>query len=542
MIRKVHGFWQELVRNKYVYITQVLLALTISIDYALGINIDHTLGAWFYVLPAAAALLLCVPLFGEWELYRAKYFVLAIYTGVIGIFLTAFTPVFGPYFQILILLLFAYAYWYRWRGLAIGCIASFSILVVAATYQMGSLDTNLWLSIAVRTIILAVIGVLFVLASHRDIDSAEEITLKETVSFERTRLLSLINSMADAVIATNSKGQIVFYNGAALDLLNTNISIENKYLDSILPLFNEDDDTVNLIDEARKVDRVTKREDLHFVSNEEQPIDVYASVSPIRAGFTQNNEAGFIVVLRDITKQKTLDEERNEFISVTSHELRTPIAITEANISTALLPNVAGDLKPNVKELLEQAHHNIIFLGDLVNDLATLARAERNDLQIELKQIEPVTLMQKLVHDYTPEATTKGLTLLLDPKSQANSISNSELYVREILQNFVTNAMKYTEKGSITLHVESTADGSAVFSVIDTGIGISAQDKKKVFSKFYRAEDYRTRKTRGTGLGLYITMKLAQRTRGQIWFKSELNKGSTFFFQVPSIKPKPVEQ
>ncbi|MBI4101239.1 hypothetical protein HY441_02085 [Candidatus Microgenomates bacterium] len=119
--------------------------------------------------------------------------------------------------------------------------------------------------------------------------------------------------------------------------------------------------------------------------------------------------------------------------------------------------------------------------------------------------------------------------------SQAPPVLTSELYVHEILQNFISNAIKYTQHGSITLSAVAAEKGGVRFSVKDTGIGLSATDKKKIFQKFYRSEDFRTRKTRGTGLGLYITVKLAERINGKIWFDSQLNQGSTFYLEVPPI-------
>lgn len=541
MLKKTSNLWQEFRRNKYVYISQLLLAAIITLDYAIGINIDHALGNWFYLLPTASLFILSVPLFADWNLYRAKSFILLIYSIVIGAYLVSFTSIFGPYFPVLILLLFAYTYWYRIRGLAYGTIVSLLVMIIASWYQFDNINGDLYLELTIRSVLLVVVGVLFLVASRDDIEDVQEKTLKESVSFERDRLLSLVNSMADAVVATDSHGHIVLFNGAALALANTNVSISGKSLAEILPLHDTKNQPINIIEYAHKKNRVIKREDLHFINNENREVDVYISVSPIRSGFTERGDQGFIIVLRDITKQKTLDEERDEFISVTSHELRTPIAIAEANISTALMPKIAKNLDGKVRELLEQAHHNILFLGDLVNDMTVLARAERGDLKMEVSEVHAKELLEKLSHDYQKEAEDKGLHISVDVPDQLPAILTNELYVHEIIQNFITNALKYTEKGSITLRAES-AGNNVRFSVKDTGIGIGASDKLQIFSKFYRAEDFRTRKTRGTGLGLYITLKLVQRIKGKVWFSSELNKGSVFYLEVPPIGAQKQDQ
>ena len=461
-----------------------------------------------------------------------------IYSAVIGAYLISFTSIFGPYFPVLILLLFAYTYWYRSRGLAIGTLVAIAILVTASLYQFNNFDGDLMLELAIRSVLLIVVGVLFLVASREDVQNSQAATLRENVSFERDRLLSLINSMADAVLAADSNGRIVLFNGATLALLNTNVTISGKTINELLPLHDKKNQPLDIISYAYSQNRVIKREDLHFINNENREVDVYISVSPIRSGFTERGDQGFIIVLRDITKEKTLDEERDEFISVTSHELRTPIAIAEANVSTALLPSVGKDLDPKVKDLLEQAHHNILFLGDLVNDLTVLAKAERGDLKMDVNDVHPKELLEKLAHDYQPEAEQKGLHIKVDVPEKLLPIATNELYVHEIIQNFITNALKYTEKGTITLQA-MTSDKNIRFSVRDSGVGISASDKLRVFSKFYRAEDYRTRKTRGTGLGLYITLKLVQRIKGKIWFESELNKGSIFYLEIPPLTKNP---
>jgi signal transduction histidine kinase len=110
------------------------------------------------------------------------------------------------------------------------------------------------------------------------------------------------------------------------------------------------------------------------------------------------------------------------------------------------------------------------------------------------------------------------------------------LYVREVLQNFITNAIKYTEKGSITLGAKPDHGRGAEFSVTDTGIGISRSDQERVYDKFFRSDDFRTRKTNGTGLGLYVTLKLARLLHAELNLESELNKGSTFSILVPNLK------
>ena len=354
---------------------------------------------------------------------------------------------------------------------------------------------------------------------------------------EHERLTSLINSMADGVIAVDKRGGVVLYNGAALNILDRNDPIEHKLLGDVFQPIDKEDKKVNvakLIESARTP--MTDR-DLRLKYADGSVINLYTSIAPVHLGYGERGEQGYVVLLRDITREKSLEEERDEFISVASHELRTPIAITEGNISNAqFIVEKSGDLA-KVKQALEEAHNQVLFLADLVNDLSTLSRAERGKLPLDIAPINVGELVAELQHNYQVQAQAKGLALLTDVQSVA-MLNSSKLYVRETLQNFITNALKYTEKGQVTISAKDVPDG-VLFAVSDTGIGISHSDQKRVFEKFFRSEDYRTRKTNGTGLGLYVTAKLAKLLGAKISMQSELNKGSTFSVLVPNLPEQP---
>ena len=171
----------------------------------------------------------------------------------------------------------------------------------------------------------------------------------------------------------------------------------------------------------------------------------------------------------------------------------------------------------------------------MINDLSTLSRAERGRLGMVVENFNADELVLSLVHDNLPVAKTKGLEIIYKPVSPAGSLTTSRLYVREILQNFITNSLKYTEKGQITLRANSKEDGIE-FIVSDTGIGIAKSEQAKLFTKFFRSSDWRVKNVNGTGLGLYVTSKLAKLINARLNMDSELNKGSTFSLYVPNIK------
>ncbi|MGF7229688.1 MAG: sensor histidine kinase [Candidatus Saccharibacteria bacterium] len=351
---------------------------------------------------------------------------------------------------------------------------------------------------------------------------------------EHERLTSLINSMADGVIAVDGMMHIVIYNGAALDVLDVNSSIKDKPLTSVLKLYDKNNQEINVTELVEAATTATSRRDLLLHYKDGSNANLYLSVAPVHLGYGRQGQRGYVLLVRDITREKSLEEERDEFISVVSHELRTPIAISEGNISNAqFIADKTGDIE-QIKAALQQSHEQILFLASMVNDLATLSRAERGKLNVDIVPIDIPALVADIVKSYGADATTKGLELKTQVAETITPLFSSQLYVREILQNFVTNAIKYTEKGSVTIAAEATDKGTK-FMVSDTGIGISKSDQEKVFDKFFRSEDYRTRRHNGTGLGLYITLKLARLLHAEIDVKSQIDKGSTFTIFIPNL-------
>lgn len=382
-------------------------------------------------------------------------------------------------------------------------------------------------------IILAGYGaVQFTLRSEREQRSLAKARQRE--DSQREQLTALVNSMADAVVATDRSGTIKLYNAGLLSLLDKNTGVSGQNIDRLLQLQDENGKHVQIMDKAKEARHTFKREDLVHPVSEHESMNLFVNVAPIRAGYHSHVNDGFIITLRDITKEKSLEDERDEFISVVSHELRTPVAIAEGSISNLLFMQEKAAKPELLKSAAKTAHDQVLFLARMVNDLSTLSRAERgvgdNQEDIDLNQ-----LFKDLYQKYGKDANEKGLQLNLDVGSKLPHVMQSRLYLEEILQNFITNAIKYTQEGSVTICAHNTPRGVEC-AVSDTGIGVSRSDQKKIFQKFYRSEDYRTRETNGTGLGLYVVKKLASKIGVEIECKSRLNHGSRFGFVLPTDK------
>ncbi len=440
-------------------------------------------------------------------------------------------------------------YEFLWVALAVGMdmvfkknwiFLTFALFAVVSTlifYRTNQPETaEVMLVSAVQYI--GVFSISILMTRYRRVSDEERLALAETSRsnvFERQRLLSLINNMGEAVIATDNKGRILLYNAATLNLLDTNQSLSKKNIDKVLKLKSAKNKSVKLFKLLQESDYgITSSDYIHeFGPNDH--ISMYINATPIKLGFGEDSDSGYIIIMRDITKEKSLEEERDEFISVVSHELRTPVAIAEGNISNAMYMSSKHHDPKIVTNSLNQAHDQVVYLANMINDLATLSRAERTDVPLEISTVDVKALAESLARDYQSDAAAKNLKLTVSVAEETKAIQSAQLYLKEILQNFVTNAIKYTKQGTILVHVRSNSKGEAVFSVADTGIGLSKADQKRVFDKFFRSEDFRTRESSGTGLGLYVTAKLAHRLNAKIELESELNKGTTFTITVPSL-------
>ncbi len=344
---------------------------------------------------------------------------------------------------------------------------------------------------------------------------------------EHSQMMTLVNSLTDAVLSTDAHGVITIYNAAMIGLLDTNATLHGHHINEIFQLQTLGRTPINVFEELSKSPSIRTRDDLIMPLSDGDHLRLEATFAPILGGSSSTD--GYVLILRDVTKIKSLEEERDEFISVVSHELRTPVAIAEGALDNARLLAEKGYTQ-KVHEALVAAHDQVMFLAKMINDLGTLSRAERGAAD-ETETINLMELASTLHSEFAPRAAEKGLRFDLDVSAQIGVIKVSRLYLTELLQNFIINAIKYTPRGGVTLRMHRR-NGVVQFAVIDTGIGIGKTDQKKIFQRFYRAEDYRTRETSGTGLGLYVAGKLAHKLGCTISVKSRLNHGSTFSFEL----------
>ena len=365
--------------------------------------------------------------------------------------------------------------------------------------------------------------------------------LKRRERLQTRRLKVVVNNLRDALVSVSSEGKIQLYNPATLSLLDTNRNLTGISADRVFNLVDEMGEPIKLSAVIANIKIATERTDLRMQYSDKQLINLRMSIFPIKNQFAirkSRNIDGVIIVMTDITKEKSLDDERDEFISVVSHELRTPVAIAEGALSNMQLLLDRGGNPRVFTRTLDSAHNQILYLGQMVNDLATLSRAERG-IYMDNEEIDIESFMTSLYNKYAKPAKEKGLRFIVDIDLTGTVLVPS-MVIEEIMQNLISNAIKYTEVGSVTVGVRAEPHdrSHARFYVRDTGIGISKSDLDKIYLRFWRSEDYRTRQTSGTGLGLHVVDRLASKVGTHIDAKSELNIGSTFSLLLPVKRDK----
>lgn len=457
-----------------------------------------------------------------------------IFTVMYILFVAGFSmPFIGTW---MVLFLASYAY-FSHDGLRLSILAFFGTAVGDILLHID--DQNHVVDNLLAMLATFIIGIIAVtLSQAQEIDRNELTRSQAEELLQRDRITTIVNNLADAILSTDKNGVIQVYNAASLNLLDTNSGLEGQHIDDIVQLVDGEDKPFKLVKNFRAAKSVEAREDLSAnISGERLHLSVI--YSPIRSTDSHKTDGndGYIVILRDITKQKSLEEERDEFISVVSHELRTPITIAEGTLSNVQVMMGRDDIpRTTLSDNVNVAHDQVLFLAKMVNDLSTLSRAERG-VADAAEIIDVSELIHDLYNEYAPQAEAKGLHFNLDLAPQLGNVVASRLYLKELLQNFVTNSIKYTKEGEIVVSVQKHAD-MVTFSVKDTGIGMSKTDQAHIFEKFYRSEDYRTRETGGTGLGLYVAAKLAKKLGITIDMTSRLNHGSTFGFTMPQASKK----
>jgi len=234
------------------------------------------------------------------------------------------------------------------------------------------------------------------------------------------------------------------------------------------------------------------------------------------------------------TELARVSQLKSAFLSGISHELRTPLN-SIINISRILLARLDGELTPEQELQVEMMRRSAEALIELVNDLLDLARIEAGKIEVRVGPFAVGELFGTLRGMFRPLVTSDALELTFEPPVPEIELVSDEAKVSQILRNFISNAIKFTERGEIRVSAEPAEDDRVSFAVRDTGIGIAPDDQRRIFQEFEQVEHALQRRTAGTGLGLPLSRKLAALLGGDIELTSAVGAGSRFTLRVPRL-------
>ncbi len=353
----------------------------------------------------------------------------------------------------------------------------------------------------------------------------------------KNRAEAILFSVGEGVFAVNLKGEIIIFNRVAEKLLGFTLNqAAGQRYDQLLQF--QDSKTkedygpfINQVLLEGKELSLPNHTVLITASRVEIPVAV--SSSPIRN--QKGIIVGGIVVFRDITHEKEIEEIRTDLISIASHQLRTPLSEIKGLISL-LDDNVAGALNPKQKEymqLMTVANERMI---NLVNDLLNISRIEQGRLQLNFQSINLGDLASEVQKSLQMRANEHKQKFYLTIDPNLPQVTADPEKTKEIISNLMENALKYTFDGG-TINARVTANDLGVWLLVkDSGVGIPQNRQKDLFQKFSRVENPLSRLTTGTGLGLYAVKQLVEKQKGKIWFESVEGQGSTFGFVLPKAK------
>jgi PAS domain S-box-containing protein len=364
----------------------------------------------------------------------------------------------------------------------------------------------------------------------------KEIVQRKQAEERQNQLLNelsiVLNSVGDALVVMDNNLIIRTVNPAFLDLtMKKKEEVEGKPCRDVLKCKNEkgEDLCATECSSKKTVSKGTKSNARFVIQNSEGEMITVTSInSPLRD--SEGKIIGSVKAMRDISKDVEIDRMKNEFIANVSHQLGTPLTSMEGYIDL-ILDGDTGEINKLQREFLGIVSQSTKRLESLINDLLDTEKIESGKLGMEFEKISLSDLANNAVRTVEQEAKKKGLRLISQIKEGIEIYGDSDR-MTQVLTNLISNAIKFTKQGEVTVKLRLINDNSEII-VQDTGIGISRSDQKKLFTKFFRADNAYTRFVGGTGFGLSISKEIVKSHGGEIRVKSKLNKGSEFRVIIP---------
>ncbi len=361
------------------------------------------------------------------------------------------------------------------------------------------------------------------------LEDAEE--SKKDVEEERERTLSIIANFVDGLLNFNMENELILINAEAEKIFSLkNQEVTGKSITELAKISSLES-LIKILSDSPKP---TKTKKIKEVFKKELKISerLILEVSTIPVA-REDERTGTLVILHDVTREKLVEKLKTEFVSISAHQLRTPLSAIKWTIKM-LTDGDLGELNQGQKDFLEKIYISNERMIALINDLLDVTRIEEGRYVYELTKVSFVDLIQKMVDSYENEFRGKEIKFSFKKPRTVPKLSVDVEKINLVFQNLFDNALKYTGRGGKVdiLLKHNKKEKEIVFSIKDTGIGIAKDQQDRIYTRFFRGGNALKIETEGSGLGLYIAKNIIDAHHGKIWFESEEGKGSTFSFSL----------
>ncbi|MDI6792773.1 MAG: CHASE2 domain-containing protein [bacterium] len=369
------------------------------------------------------------------------------------------------------------------------------------------------------------IGPLNILSSEKTVQKVEALAaIYNSIILDRIMIDNILNDITDGIMVADCLGVITYANPQFKALLNVPDEREKLNIIEIIKEFGFYTKE-ELLDEFYKVVANNRILSLNLEMEKKNK-----SYNLSLASFRDKRERtiGLVGVLHDVTYLKEISQAKSEFVATVSHELRTPLTSIRGVVELLLTGMAKGDIYGNKQELLEIALRNTNRLTKLVEDILSLSKIESGKIKMELEETDLVALIQYAVSEMNILAEDNNISIHTSMSQSLPLVLADADRINQVLVNLLSNAIKFSRRGGrITIEAVEEPEWIKV-RVVDTGIGIPAEEMSKIFEKFHSPVT-----TKGTGLGLSICKAIIEEHGGRIWAESRVGKGSTFCFTLP---------
>lgn len=345
---------------------------------------------------------------------------------------------------------------------------------------------------------------------------------------------AMLENIGDGIIGLNDGGEIVYVNAQTEKMLGySETELLGRLMIHAVLLVDEKDEEVAFEKRPMRIAMLskTKVESREFfcVRKDKSKFAASITATPI---VLYGNVIGGVCVFRDVTQEYEVDKMKTEFISLASHQLRTPLSAMKW-FSEILLDGEAGELSSEQSEFVENIYKSNERMIELVDSLLNISRIESGRIIVDPQPTNLKNLVEEVIKEVRHKIDEKNQHLAVSIHDNLPEINIDPNLVRHVYMNILTNAVKYTEEGGDIEMIISKSGNEIISEISDNGYGIPRNQQDKIFTKFFRAQNIVKIVTDGTGLGLYLTKAIVESSGGKIWFKSEEGKGTTFWFSLP---------